>query len=340
MENHIKNTKKENMSTAIATTDVHNDFIHGSLSIFNRDAFQNLYKISEALSKSSLIPDTLKGTMKNGVLTPYPPEQVTANCLLIVEQASRWGLSPFACIACASVVHGRLMWEGKLVSAVLDANLGVRLNYEYSGSGDNKKVVVYGTLPDENEPRTIEGTVGAWKTTGNNSPWSHPKNHERQLAYRGAREWARRHAPAIMLGVVTSDEFEDVPMRDATPRPRVEVREEPIDPQADIASQEPTVDVIEESIANQVDDVENVEELTRAYVVEVEVTRAPEDSNRKWTRYRVTLSYGDRTEVATTFSTRLGDLAVSQQEQWVMVRTEITDKGIKLANLELEEELV
>lgn len=325
------------MNTAIATTDSQHDSMQGSLSIFNQDAFQNLYQISEALSKSSLIPETLKGIKKNGVLTPYPPEQVTANCLMIVEQSSRWGLSPFACLACASVVHGRLMWEGKLVSAVLDANLGVRLNYEYSGSDDNKKVIVSGTLPDEDEPRTIEGTVGAWKTTGNNSPWSHDKNHERQLAYRGAREWARRHAPAIMLGVVTADEMEDVPMRDATPRSKVEVREEPLNPQAEMTSQEPPEDVFQESSAPP---VEEVEVLTRAYVVEVEVTRAPEDSARIWTRYRVTLSYGDKTEVATTFSTRLGDLAVSQQEQWVMVNTEQTEKGIKLVDLKMEGELI
>lgn len=193
------------------------------LSIFDEGSFDSLYRIAEAMAQSSLVPKTLTED-KDG---PYPLEKVAANCFLVVEQAQRWGLSPFACLGCASVVHGRLMWEGKLVSAVIEAKLGVRLSYAYSGKGDARSVVVSGTLPDESEPRTVEGTVGNWKTTGAGSPWGSSANHDRQLAYRGAREWARRHAPAVLLGVYTDDEAAEIPMRDVTPR--VTARQEPVD---------------------------------------------------------------------------------------------------------------
>ena len=35
--------------------------------------------------------------------------------------------------ACTSVVHGRLMFEGKLVAAVIAAKLGLELDYEWTG---------------------------------------------------------------------------------------------------------------------------------------------------------------------------------------------------------------
>ena len=38
-------------------------------------------------------------------------------------------MDPFAVAQCCSVVHGKLVYEGKLVAAVLDAKLGVRLTY-------------------------------------------------------------------------------------------------------------------------------------------------------------------------------------------------------------------
>ncbi|MBB5351378.1 hypothetical protein HNR46_001614 [Haloferula luteola] len=209
------------------------EFPSTGLSIFDSGAFERLYQVAHALAASSLVPKTLCED-KSG---PYSPEKIAANCLRVVEQASRWQLSPFAVLDCASVVHGRLMWEGKLVASVIDAKLGIRLDYEYSGSGKQKKVVVSGHFPDEDNPRTIEGTVAQWETTGNGSPWANPDNWERQLAYRGAREWARRHAPAVMLGVYSPDEFEPEPMRDVTPR-RAITRKQAIDPQAEIVPNE------------------------------------------------------------------------------------------------------
>lgn len=180
------------------------------LSIFDKGHFENLCNISAHLGRSPLIPATLKGKTD---------EETAANCLLVVEQSQRWGLSPFAVMQCASVVHGRLMWEGKLVAGVIEAKLGIRLSYTYEGSGLKKGVVVSGQFADEKEPRTITGTVEQWKTTGNGSPWEKESAHERMLAYRGAREWARRHCPSLMLGIVTDDE--ELPqreMRDVSPK--------------------------------------------------------------------------------------------------------------------------
>jgi hypothetical protein len=137
-------------------------------------------------------------------------------------------------ISCCAVVHGRLSYEGKLVAAVLDAKLGVKLHHHFTGDPATDAYRIY--LSDHPfTPEVIEqlkpgitiqglrlwdGSVGEWKTAGAGTPWT-PKNYKRMLIYRGARDWTRIYEPAILLGVYTDDELEglveDVRARRATP---------------------------------------------------------------------------------------------------------------------------
>jgi hypothetical protein len=170
--------------------------------------FEHMQRIATVMAASSLVPETLRKDLER--------EAVLANCFLVVNQAVRWGMDPFAVAQCCSVVHGRICYEGKLVHAVIEAKLGVRLKYAFDeGKGDALGVTVSGQLPGEDEERTVDGTVAQWKTNGNNSPWSSPANWKRQLRYRGAREWARAHAPAVLLGVYSDDEMDGLVVRRA-----------------------------------------------------------------------------------------------------------------------------
>ncbi|MBN9453217.1 MAG: hypothetical protein J0I42_14815 [Bosea sp.] len=173
-----------------------------------------------------------------------------ANCFLVVNQATRWGMDPFGVAQCLSIVKGKFCYEGKLVAAVLDAKLGVSLKYTYNDkAGDALAVVVSGVV--DGEEKTIEGSVGAWKTTGPNSPWTSQQNHRRQLAYRGAREWARIHKPALMLGAYTDDEIDDLQevarsnrARDISPPPPppMEIAAEPSPESAPASSSQQVAD--------------------------------------------------------------------------------------------------
>lgn len=186
--------------------------------------FEHLQRIASVMARGSLIPDALHvgkcydehGVVAMGrdgkpLMVELPYETVLSNCFMIANQAARWGMDPFAVAQCVSVVHGRLCYEGKLVAAVIEAKLAVRLEYTYDGKpGESLGVIVSGKLPGEATIRTIKGTVADWKTAGNNSPWGRAGNYERMLAYRGAREWARRHAPGMLLGIYTDDEMADL----------------------------------------------------------------------------------------------------------------------------------
>lgn len=151
-------------------------------------------ELAEFMSKASLIPAHLQG--KPG------------DCLLVVMQAQRWGMDAMSVAQCTSVVRGKLCYEGKLVSAVLMTMGALKddLDYEFSGSGQNRRVVVTGTLARSGKTKTVEGTVAQWKTS--NEAWN--RDPDQMLAYRGARQWARRHSPSSMMGVYTPDEMEDV----------------------------------------------------------------------------------------------------------------------------------
>jgi hypothetical protein len=265
---------------------------NSGLSIFDGGSFEQMGLIASKLAQSSLVPDTLKGDSN---------EQTAANCFRVVEQAQRWGLSPFAVMDCASVVHGKLMWEGKLISAAVKASLGVRLRYHYEGAGNARKVTVTGEIDGREE--TIEGTVADWKTTGKMSPWDNLANRDQMLAYRGARQWARRHAPEVILGVYAPDEFDEADLRQASGR--VVEDDQPAanpfgkiskDPQEEVKTEEPVTKERPEG------------KLIAATLMETRTNKGTKKNGSSYTRYGFRFSLGDGEFWAGTFSKTLGSL--------------------------------
>lgn len=179
--------------------------------VLDTGRFEQMVRVAKVMANSNLIPESLssitKGTGTSRQVDLLPIETVIANCFLIVNQAVGWGMDPFAVAQCASVVHGRVCYEGKLIAAVIEQKLGIRLEFEWNDKpGDQLGITVRGTIRGEDKPREIKGTVGEWKTTAAGSPWI--KQPRMQLAYRGSRDWGRLHSPSVMLGVYSIDEME------------------------------------------------------------------------------------------------------------------------------------
>jgi hypothetical protein len=160
----------------------------------NPTLFDQAQRAAMLLSKSGTIPKHLQDNV--------------SDCFLVLEQASRWGLSPFAVAQGCYVLQGKLGYEGKLIAGVVNSSpaLKTKLNYSYSGSGLDREVRVYGTLRGEEEPREVRGTVKLWRTT--NKQWE--TQTDQMLSYRGAREWARRHMPETILGVYAEEELPQI----------------------------------------------------------------------------------------------------------------------------------
>lgn len=188
-----------------------------AIPVLDSGRFEQMQRIAAIMARSALVPDALRCTAVedgNGAskrTEPLPFEEALANCFLVVNQAVRWGLDPFSVAQCCSIVRGKLMYEGKLVAAVLDAKLGVQLSFAWNDrQGDAFGILITGPDDANGNPRVVFGTVGEWKTTGANSPWTKQTAHRKMLAYRGTREWVRLYEPGILLGVYTPDEMEDM----------------------------------------------------------------------------------------------------------------------------------
>lgn len=196
-----------------------------AIPVFDTNRFEHYGRIAVVLADSSLVPDTLKDNANRQVSI--------ANCFQVVELADRWGYSPFAVAQCASVVHGKLMLEGKLVAAVLQSKLGAQLHHYFTGTWGTDDYRIFVTdcaldpaivnelSPHQKIPgvRMIDGSVGEWKTKekGGGTKGNWLNQPDIQLVYRGTRTWSRVYEPAIMLGVVTDDEMEMLEERRVAP---------------------------------------------------------------------------------------------------------------------------
>lgn len=170
------------MSNALATT--------GGFVI---EGMQGAMNLAKAMASAKMVPQHLQGS--------------PGDCLMVIEQAMRWQMSPFAVAQATAIVRGKMCFEGKLVAAAIQTSgiLEGRLRYDFEGSEENRKVICSGRIRGESKERTVEVTLESAKT--NNEWWS--KTPDQMLTYHSARVWARRHAPEVMLGVYSPDEFDE-----------------------------------------------------------------------------------------------------------------------------------
>jgi hypothetical protein len=164
-------------------------------------------------SGGGLMPSNLRDAMDlasmmaKGRLVPKDLQGSAADCLMVIEQAMRWQMSPFAVCQEVSVIQGKMMFSGKIVAAAIHTSgvLEGRLSYEYSGEGSDLAVTASGLLRGEAAARTVSVRLAEAKT--NNQHWA--KSPKQMLSYHAARVWARRHAPEVMLGVYAPEEFDE-----------------------------------------------------------------------------------------------------------------------------------
>lgn len=171
-------------------------------------------RLAQAMSSAKMVPKHLQGDI--------------GTCLMVVEQAMRWRMSPFAVAQCTSNIGGKLNFEGKLVAAAVECSGVIEggFDYQFKGAGDDRTITVSALRRGESAPRSMDVRLGDVKT--GNEWWK--KQPDQQLVYSGTRNWARRWAPSVMLGVYSPEEFEPAGSRPVTPfeGTTIEARAEPM----------------------------------------------------------------------------------------------------------------
>lgn len=191
--------------------------VENAIPVLDTAMFEHMQRIATIMAKSALVPAHLnRGFKSGGQWVNVSPEEAVANCFLVVNQAVKWRMDPFAVAQGVFVTSGKVGYEGKLVAAVINTHpqLERRLSYTYDGTGPKRRVVVSGKIRGDDEIKMVDGTVEQWRT--DNGAWQ--KQPDQMLSYRGAREWARRHMPEAIMGVYSDDEIEQLE-REHDPHP-------------------------------------------------------------------------------------------------------------------------
>lgn len=165
-----------------------------------------------------------------------------ADCMAIVLQAMQWGMNPFAV---ASKTHlspsGHLGYEAQLISAAVTTCGAVKAQFEFEFIGDWNKIL--GKVQEKTSDKGGKYYVANWDKKledglgvkcratlrGEQSPREitimlsqcYPRfstqwatDPQQQITYVAVRKFARRYAPAALLGVYSIDELDVI---DITP---------------------------------------------------------------------------------------------------------------------------
>jgi hypothetical protein len=221
------------MSNDLATYDHDGEIeIFSPASVFDVERFDQIMRVADVMARATTLPDHLKSNSQD---PDVRFEETRGNCFMICNQSSHWGMDPFAVAQATAFVYGKFCYEGKLIRAVIRKFLGFDLKYAFFGKlhdmertvyvsdqelskqGDNGQAVPLTQEEIEdlrNQPgrKITVGTLQKWHTKakggGVNDNWV--KDEDKMFRERGSREWCRQWAPGLMLGVYTTDEFDDV----------------------------------------------------------------------------------------------------------------------------------
>lgn len=201
--------------------------------IFNDSKTQQLFNFAAMMASGvSTIPKHLQGN--------------TSDCMAVCMQAVKWGMSPYDVAKKTFLVNGIMGYEAQLINAVITTSNAIegRFHYEYDGGWkDDKDATAWcrvgAKLKGESEIQWGEPVYPAKQKVKNSPLWQ--TDPKQQTAYLAIKKWARLYAPALILGVYTKDETEEIARqeRDVTPTKSVsEMMQEKALPKSEVVNEE------------------------------------------------------------------------------------------------------
>lgn len=186
---------------------------HQSLSVYGSpDNFEQAQRVAKMLASSTMVPKEYQGNI--------------ANSLVALEMSNRMGVSPLMVMQNLHVIHGRPSWSATyLIAAINTSGKFGPLRFRISGEGDGLSCVAL--AKDLASGEMLEGpavSIGMAKKEGwfgkTGSKWQ--TMPDLMLRYRAAAFFSRLYAPEVAMGLLTSDEVQDidyveVPTNRATP---------------------------------------------------------------------------------------------------------------------------
>lgn len=185
-----------------------------NLSVYSdAGGFEHAQRVAKSLSVATFVPETYRGNV--------------ANCLLALEMANRLNVPPLMVMQNLHIIHGRPSWSSQFyIAAINSSGRFTPLTYKVTGEGDDRTCTAYATSRETGE--VLEGvpvSIGMAKAEGwyskTGSKWK--TMPDVMLRYRAAAFFAKFYCPEITMGIMTSDESQDIAPQ--VPRPTAKARD-------------------------------------------------------------------------------------------------------------------
>jgi rubrerythrin len=165
------------------------------------------WRFATALSRTNMVPQHYRDK----------PDE----CLIALDLAARLETNWLAVMQHTYDVHGRLGFEAKFVTALINRS-GLYtdpLEYEVKGeNADDDDYAVRAYATSRRTGKVLYGPWIGWKLV-NAEGWSKKKDSkwltmpEQMFHYRAASWFKNRHCPEVTIGIPTAEELEDTPER-------------------------------------------------------------------------------------------------------------------------------
>ena len=236
------------MNQLVGTTNIQNNAI---------DAVDKLYKYSEILAGSTIIPAHYRGQ--------------TSDVFVAVQTAYRMNQDPMMVMQGTYIIKGKLsMYTSFAISLANSSGIlqgGIR--YKIEGSGDTLKVTAFSNLKANGAEISYTISMSEAKAEGWTSNAKYKSLPELMLRYRAATLLIRTHIPEVLNGMHTVEELRDVEAVKHRPNPQlkdISDKEKPVSTinsylEEDEEAEIKTIDVednstLSEDFANKVDNLE------------------------------------------------------------------------------------
>lgn len=165
-------------------------------------AFNNLFKIGNVLSKTQLVPDNYRNK----------PE----DCTIAIDIANRSGMSPLSVMQNLYVVKGKPQWSGQACIAMIRASKEFEhVKPVMVGERGTDDWGCYFKAVDKSYGEVVTGTLVTIKMAKDDGWYDKPGSKwksmpEQMLQYRAAAFFARVHMPNTLMGFQVEGEVEDI----------------------------------------------------------------------------------------------------------------------------------
>lgn len=165
-------------------------------------AFNNLFKIGNVLSKTQLVPDNYRNK----------PE----DCTIAIDIANRSGMSPLSVMQNLYVVKGKPQWSGQACIAMIRASKEFEhVKPVMVGERGTDDWGCYFKAVDKSDGEVVTGALVTIKMAKDDGWYDKPGSKwksmpEQMLQYRAAAFFARVHMPNTLMGFQVEGEVEDI----------------------------------------------------------------------------------------------------------------------------------